>query len=41
MREMRNAYEIMIAKSEGKRPLGRSKRRWEDDIRMYFKETGW
>jgi hypothetical protein len=34
MREMRNAYEILVGKSEGKRQLGSSGRRWEDNIKM-------
>jgi hypothetical protein len=33
MREMRNAYKILIGKPENKRPLGRIRRRWEDDIK--------
>jgi hypothetical protein len=32
--EIRNAYTILVPKSEGKRPLGRPRRRWEDNIRM-------
>jgi len=34
MEEMRNAYNILVGKPEVKRPLGRSKRRREDNIRM-------
>jgi len=34
MGEMRNAYKILIGKPEGKRPLGKPRRRWEDNIRM-------
>jgi len=34
---MRNAYNILVRKPERKRPLGRSRRRWEDDIRI----DGW
>jgi hypothetical protein len=30
----RNAYRLLVGKPEGKRPLGRSKRRWVDNIRM-------
>jgi hypothetical protein len=37
---MRYAYNIFIGKSEGKRPLGRSRRRW-GNIRMDLGETGW
>jgi hypothetical protein len=32
--ENRNAYRIFVGKPEGKRPLGRPRRRWEDNIRM-------
>jgi hypothetical protein len=38
MGEMRNAYNILVGKSEGKRPLGRPGRRWEDNIRMDLRE---
>jgi hypothetical protein len=34
MEEKRNAYRILVGKPEGKRPLGRPRRRWEDNIRM-------
>jgi len=34
MEEMRNAYNILVGKPEGKRPLGRLKRTWEDNIRI-------
>jgi hypothetical protein len=40
MREKRNAYRI-LGKPEGKRPLGRPRRRWVDNIKMYLQETGW
>jgi hypothetical protein len=33
MREMRNAYKILVRKLEGKRPHGRPRCRWEDNIR--------
>jgi hypothetical protein len=39
--EVRNAYSIFVGKSEGKRPLGKPRRRWEDNIRMYYREIGW
>jgi hypothetical protein len=35
---MRNAYKILVGKPEGKRPLGRHRHRWEDNIRMDLKE---
>jgi hypothetical protein len=37
---MRNAYKILVGKPEGKRPLGKSRRRWEDNIKMYLREIG-
>jgi hypothetical protein len=37
---MRNAYNILDGKPEGKRPVTRPKHRWEDIIRMDLKETG-
>jgi hypothetical protein len=36
----RNAYRILVGKPEGKRPLGRPRRRWED-IRMDLRGKGW
>jgi hypothetical protein len=41
MEEKRNAYRILVGKPEGKRPLGRPRRRWEDNIRMNLREIGW
>jgi hypothetical protein len=41
MEEMRNAYLILVRKPEGKRPLGRPRRRYEDNIRMDLREIGW
>jgi hypothetical protein len=40
MGEKRNTYRILVGKPEGKRPLGRSRRRWEDGIRMELREIG-
>jgi hypothetical protein len=39
--EKRNAYRILVGKPEGKRLLGRPRRRWKDNIRMDFREIGW
>ena len=33
-------YRVLVGKPEGKRPLGRPKRRWVDNIRMDLKEVG-
>jgi hypothetical protein len=41
MGQRRNAYKIWIGKSEGKRPLGRPRHRWEDNIRMDIEKIGW
>jgi hypothetical protein len=37
----RNAYRILVGRPEGKKPLGRSRRRWVDNIKMDFREMGW
>jgi hypothetical protein len=39
--EKRNAYRILVGKPEGKRPLGRSRRWWEDSIKMDLREIWW
>jgi hypothetical protein len=41
MGEERNVYSVLMRKPEGKRPLGRPRRRWEDGIRMDLIEIGW
>jgi hypothetical protein len=41
MGEKRNAYWLLVGKQEGKRPLGRPKRRWVENIKMYPLEIGW
>jgi hypothetical protein len=38
--EDRKLYKILVGKPEGKRPLGRLKRRWEDGIRIDLREIG-
>jgi hypothetical protein len=38
--EKRNAYRILVGKPEGKRPLGRPRRRWED-IKINIRKIGW
>jgi len=38
---MRNAYKILVGKSEQKRPLGRPRRRWEHNITMDLRESEW
>jgi hypothetical protein len=37
---MRNAYNVLVGKPEGKRPIGRPRRRWEDNIRMVLRKYG-
>jgi hypothetical protein len=37
----RGAYRVLVGRPEGRRPLGRPRRRWEDDIKMYLGEVGW
>jgi hypothetical protein len=39
--EKSNAYRILMGKAEGKRPLGRPRRRWKDNIKMDLGEVGW
>ena len=40
MGEGRGVYRVLVGKPEGKRPLGRPRRRWEDNIRMDLQEVG-
>jgi hypothetical protein len=37
----RNAYRILVGKPEGKRPLGKPRRRWEDNIKMDIRGMRW
>jgi hypothetical protein len=41
MGKTRNAYNTLVGKPEGKRPLGRPRRRWVDNIKIVLRETGW
>ena len=41
MGDRRRAYRVLVRRSEVKRPLGRSKRRWEDIIEMDIQKVGW
>ena len=40
MAERRGVYRVLVGKSEGKRPLGRPMRRWEDNIKMDLQGVG-
>jgi hypothetical protein len=40
MEENRNACRILVGKPEGKRPVGRPRRRWADNIKMDLREIG-
>ena len=39
MKERRGEYRVMVGKPEGNRPLGRARRRWEDNIKMNLQEV--
>jgi hypothetical protein len=41
MGEGRKVYRVLVGKPEGKRQLGRPRRRWEDGIKMDLREIGW
>jgi hypothetical protein len=41
MGEKRIVYRLLVGKPEGRRPLGRPRRRWVDNIRMNLVEVGW
>jgi hypothetical protein len=41
MGEMRNAYNVLVGKPKGNRPLERPRRRWQDNIRMDVREIEW
>jgi hypothetical protein len=40
MGERKGVCRVLVGKPDGKRPLGRSRRRWEDNIKMYLQEAG-
>ena len=41
MGKRRGAYRILVGRSEGRRPLGRPRLRWWDDIKIDLQEVGW
>jgi hypothetical protein len=41
MGEKRNSYRLLVGKPEGRRPQGRLRRRWVDNIKMDLVEVGW
>jgi hypothetical protein len=40
MEDGRGVYRVLVGKPEGKRPLGRPRRRWKDNIKMDYREIG-
>jgi hypothetical protein len=41
MGKRRGAHRILVVKPEGRIPLGKPRRRWEDNIKMYLRKLGW
>jgi hypothetical protein len=41
MKDRRGAYRVLVGKPEGRRPLGRPRRRWENNIKINLREVGW
>jgi hypothetical protein len=41
MREKRGAYRILVGRQKRRRPLGRPRHRWDDNIKMDLQEVGW
>jgi hypothetical protein len=41
MGDTRGAYRVLVGRPEGKRPLGRPRNRWEDNIKMDLNDIGW
>ena len=40
MEQSRNAYRVLVGKLEGKRPIGRPRHRWENNIKLDLREVG-
>jgi hypothetical protein len=40
MEERRDVCRVLVGKPEGKRPIGKPRHRWENNIKMYFQEVG-
>ena len=41
MWKRKGAYPVLVEKPEGRRPLGRPRSRWDNNIKIYFTEVGW
>ena len=41
MKKRKVAYSVLVEKHEERRPLGRTRRRWENNIKMDLREVGW
>ena len=41
MGERRGVHRVLVGETEGKRPLGRHRRRWEENIKMDFQDVRW
>jgi hypothetical protein len=41
MGEERGVHRVLVGKPKGKKPLGRHRRRWGDNIKMYLQKVGW
>jgi hypothetical protein len=41
MDEKKNAFRVLVGRPGGRRPLGRHRRRWEDNIKIDLKDIGW
>jgi len=39
--DRRDVYRILVGKPQGKRPLGKPRHRWEDNIKIHRQEVGW